>query len=102
MSAEGFEAASADARVVVEMLYRLHSRLLERAQSLLLTLEGPDHDWEVGAEVQGYLARLESGQPEAPGQEAICAQLRADIRRLQLMTEQLEQLRAAVQAPDNP
>jgi hypothetical protein len=97
MSAQIFEVSSSDACTVVEVLYRVHQRLLEQAQALLVTLERPDSCWGSGAEVQGYLAWLGPGQLEAHEREAICAQLRTDIRTQQAMTEQLEQLCAAMQ-----
>ncbi|HZR97971.1 MAG TPA: hypothetical protein VFE37_04650 [Chloroflexota bacterium] len=82
----------------MQALERLHQRLLDEAQSLLVTLERPPSAWAVRDDVQGHMLRLGPGRLTDADRAELCAQLRADIQALQALTGRLQQLAAALHA----
>lgn len=93
MSTTRFEGASEASGPLVEAAWKLQQRLLEDAQSLLVTLERPGAAWAVEDDVRGYTWHLGPGRLEASEREAMCESLHQDIQTLQQLAERLAQLR---------
>ena len=96
MSGAPFEDSPEELHALVEAACGLQQRLLERAQSLLVTLERPACTWVVEDGVHAYIAHFGPGRLPAPEQEALRECLRRDIQMLQQLPEQLAPLRTVL------
>jgi hypothetical protein len=92
MSATRFEGESEELDRLRDTARDLQQQLLERAQSLLVTLERPSGVWAVADDMRGHTAHFGPGRLETSEREALCASLRQDVQALQQLSDPLAQL----------